>query len=80
MHLSVDEGRCSGCGICVEGCYVDAIELKDGKASIDQEMCKGCARCAHACPERAITLHLEDMDFLVRTVENLAPLVDVTKD
>ncbi len=80
VHLSVDAGRCTGCGTCVDGCYVSAISLRGGKAVIDQDLCKGCARCAHACPERAITLHLEDMAFLERTVEMLTPLVDVTKD
>ncbi len=64
----------------MDGCYVKAISLRDGKALIDQDLCKGCARCTHLCPEKAITLHLEDMDFLERTVEKLAPLVDVTKD
>ncbi|HIH76630.1 MAG TPA: 4Fe-4S binding protein, partial [Methanomassiliicoccales archaeon] len=54
--------------------------LKEGRAVIDQVMCKGCARCAHVCPEKAITLHLEDMGFLERTVGMLTPLVDVTKD
>ena len=80
VRLSVDDGKCTGCGTCVEGCYVNAITLRDGKASIDQEICKGCARCAHVCPEKAITLHLEDMDFLERTVRILTPLVDVTKE
>lgn len=80
VRLSVDEGRCIGCGVCAKGCYVDAISLREGKAIIDQDMCKGCARCAHACPEKAITLHLEDLDFLERAVERLTPLVDVTKD
>ena len=75
----MDHDKCNGCGECLEGCYVSAISLKEGKACIDQDMCKGCARCAHICPERAITLHLEDMDFLERTVEMLDPLVDVTK-
>ncbi len=80
VRLSVDEDKCTGCGTCLDGCYVNAITLKEGKAVIDQVMCKGCARCAHLCPEKAITLHLEDMDFLERTVEMLTPLVDVTKD
>jgi len=80
VTLSVDEDKCTSCGICVDGCYVNAISLKDGRAVIDQGMCKGCARCAHVCPEKAITLHLDDMDFLERTVEMLTPLVDVTKD
>ncbi len=80
VSLSVDEDKCNACRTCLDGCYVNAISLKDGKAVIDQVMCKGCARCAHICPEKAITLHLEDMDFLERTVEMLTPLVDVTKD
>jgi len=80
VRLSVEADKCTACGTCIDGCYVNAITLKDGKAVIDQVMCKGCARCAHACPERAITLHLEDMDFLERTVELLTPLVDVTRD
>lgn len=80
VHLTVEAEICNGCGTCVDGCYVNAISLENGKASIDQDLCKGCARCAHLCPEKAITLHLEDMDYLERTVERLTPLVDVTKE
>jgi len=80
VSLSVDGERCTGCATCVEGCYVHAITLSDGRAIIDQGMCKGCARCAHLCPEKAITLHMEDMDYLTRTVERLGALVDVGKE
>ena len=80
VHLSVDPGRCNGCGRCVEGCYVRAIGMVEDVARIDQEMCKGCARCAHLCPERAITLHLDDPEFLVHSVRRLEPLVDVTRE
>lgn len=80
VSLSVDEERCVGCGKCLDVCYVGAISLREGKASIDQELCKGCARCAHSCPERAIVLHLEDLDYLAHTLERLSPLVDVTKE
>lgn len=80
VRLTVDGEKCTGCGICAEGCYVKAISVESSKAAIDQAMCKGCARCAHLCPEKAITLHLEDVDFLERTVDWLTGLVDVTKD
>lgn len=80
VSLSVDTDRCIGCGKCMDGCYVNAVVLVSGKAVIDQDLCKGCARCAHTCPKRAITLHMEDMDYIVHAVERIAPLVDVTKE
>jgi ferredoxin len=80
VHLSVDGLKCTGCGKCAEGCYVQAIKIVGGKAEIDQEMCKGCARCAHGCPEKAITLHMKDANFLMHAIEELTPLVDVTKE
>ncbi|MDD1771992.1 MAG: 4Fe-4S binding protein [Methanomassiliicoccales archaeon] len=80
VSLSVDSSKCIGCGKCVNGCYVSAIALVSGKAVIDQELCKGCARCAHTCPRKAITLHMEDVDYIVHAVERITPLVDVTKE
>jgi len=57
----IDPDLCSGCGICVEKCPVDAIELNDNDiAEVNAEYCFGCGVCAHFCPENAITL-LEGM-------------------
>jgi NAD-dependent dihydropyrimidine dehydrogenase PreA subunit len=57
----VDPELCSSCGICVEKCPVDAIELnKSDIAEVQAEYCIGCGVCAHFCPENAITL-LEGM-------------------
>jgi len=57
----VNADLCSGCGICVERCPVDAIELNDSDiAEVNAEYCIGCGVCAHFCPENAITL-LEGM-------------------
>jgi Fe-S-cluster-containing hydrogenase component 2 len=50
----VDVARCTGCGVCVEVCPVEAIALVDGKARIDEETCTGCRACVDACPEEAI--------------------------
>ncbi|MHA1535646.1 MAG: ATP-binding protein [Promethearchaeota archaeon] len=57
----IDPDSCSGCGVCVEKCPVDAIELNDSNiAVVNAEYCFGCGVCAHFCPENAITL-LEGM-------------------
>jgi len=57
-HLSVIDGDlCSGCGVCVERCPTDAIQLSDeGTAERDENACFGCGVCARFCPEGAISL------------------------
>lgn len=52
-----DKELCNGCGLCVEKCPTDAIELgDDGKANRNEDWCIGCGVCARFCPEGAISL------------------------
>ena len=57
-YLSViNPGACTGCGICVERCPVDAISLStDEVAERVEEYCIGCGICARFCPADAISL------------------------
>ncbi|MGB5748249.1 MAG: 4Fe-4S binding protein [Desulfobacterales bacterium] len=57
-HLAViAEEDCTGCGICVERCPTDAIDLNaEGVAQRDESACLGCGVCSHFCPEEAISL------------------------
>ncbi|HDZ91498.1 MAG: 4Fe-4S binding protein [Deltaproteobacteria bacterium] len=57
-YLSIiDQDSCSGCGICVERCPTDAIQLNgEGIAERNEEYCFGCGICARFCPEEAISL------------------------
>lgn len=50
----VDVARCTGCGVCVEVCPVEAITLVDSKARVDQEACTGCGICVNECAVDAI--------------------------
>jgi len=50
----VDEALCVGCGLCVEACPFNAIELLDGKANVNAALCKGCGLCAATCRSGAI--------------------------
>ena len=50
----IDEDKCVGCGICVEGCPVNAITMGDGRAEIDMGECIRCGRCHKVCPKGAV--------------------------
>ena len=57
-YLSViNPDLCTGCGICVDRCPVDAIQLDAaGIAVREEKYCIGCGVCARFCPSEAISL------------------------
>ena len=63
ISVEVSPEKCDGCGICVDGCFVAAMELREGKAVVG-ESCKACARCVEACPNKAVSLNIDDEDML----------------
>jgi dihydroorotate dehydrogenase (fumarate)/dihydropyrimidine dehydrogenase (NAD+) subunit PreA len=56
----VDAARCTGCKLCPNWCFYDAITIyaENGKrkAAIDPAKCDGCGLCAALCPKDAITM------------------------
>jgi heterodisulfide reductase subunit A-like polyferredoxin len=75
VNVTVTDG-CTGCRVCLDDvCFVDAISLKDGKATINDD-CRGCGRCVEVCPQNAITLSIDDDDFVNHTVRRLEQTVD----
>jgi heterodisulfide reductase subunit A len=54
----IDEGICSGCGICEEICEYGALRLDPYRhvMTIDTTLCKGCGACNSTCPAGAISL------------------------
>ncbi len=57
----IDMSRCIGCGMCVENCAYNAIELIEDRrfglvASINQALCKGCGACSGNCRCSAIDI------------------------
>jgi ferredoxin len=55
--INIDEEKCNGCGICIEGCMEGALQMIDGKARMVSELfCDGLGACIGECPEGAITL------------------------
>ena len=55
--LTVIKDWCKGCGICVEFCPKNVLEMKAGKVNIkDLDSCIQCGPCELRCPDFAIYL------------------------
>ncbi len=52
---TVDEEACTACGLCVESCQFDALEMKD-TVVVNQTRCVGCGVCVSTCQDQALTL------------------------
>jgi ferredoxin len=77
VSVVVNDG-CVGCGVCAQGlCFVNAIELVDGRAVVS-EACRGCGRCVDACPEGAIGITIEHGTFVQESITRIGALVDVS--
>ena len=50
----IDEGKCTGCNVCVEKCSADAISMEDEKAKINMQECIRCGICHSVCPQEAV--------------------------
>jgi ferredoxin len=76
VEVKVTE-NCSGCGTCIQNCFIHAIQLQNGHAVIGAD-CRGCGRCADLCPKDAIHVCITDTRYLDKTIDRIESSVDVT--
>jgi len=55
-YAELDAGPCTGCGVCVDRCQMDAITMKDGLPAIELKRCIGCGLCVTGCDTGAMKL------------------------
>lgn len=53
----VDAEECTGCGLCIDVCEHECLDLVDDIASmVNAEACIGCGDCAEECPVEAVAM------------------------
>lgn len=62
-EITVDEEKCTGCGLCVSVCPVRVFQIEDHKSKvINRTNCEGCKACFIQCPKNAIIHSLQSKD------------------
>ena len=54
--LIIDENACTLCGLCVDTCPSNAIEIVDERIIVYDNICRGCGICTLICPRGLIRL------------------------
>lgn len=55
VEIIIDDGKCTGCGTCVEICPVEVLEIQNEKSvTVNVEECLVCRACEAQCPEGAM--------------------------
>lgn len=56
-YAEIDKDKCTGCGICIKRCQMDAIARIDGKnVELKRDRCIGCGLCVTKCTKGAVSL------------------------
>jgi NAD-dependent dihydropyrimidine dehydrogenase PreA subunit len=59
--ITIDQDKCTGCGLCIPNCPEGAIQMIDGKARVvNLSLCDGLGACIGHCPEEAIATEVRD--------------------
>jgi 2-oxoglutarate ferredoxin oxidoreductase subunit delta len=53
-EININHKWCKKCGLCVEFCPKNVLELADGLQIRDLDACIGCLMCEIHCPDFAI--------------------------
>ncbi|MFC2117035.1 ATP-binding protein [Bacteroidota bacterium] len=61
LTASIDQEKCSQCGICAEVCRFDAIQVINNNFYVDSFNCEGCSYCTRVCNDEAINMNKQNV-------------------
>ncbi len=50
------KNTCIGCGVCVDACIMDALEIINLNSKVNLDFCCGCLLCSENCPTNSIEI------------------------
>ena len=59
-HPVIIDDECIGCGICIDACPQECIEVDGVCKVVNEEACIACGDCVEECPMGAIEEIVED--------------------
>jgi electron transport complex protein RnfB len=63
-QAEIDPDSCTGCGLCVKHCQMEAIRIEADVAVVDLDRCIGCGNCAAICEFESPILHRRHETFI----------------
>ncbi|MDX1779481.1 MAG: 4Fe-4S binding protein [Thermodesulfobacteriota bacterium] len=48
--ITINQGKCTGCGGCIDLCPAIAISMIQDVVTVDPELCTECTICVKVCP------------------------------
>lgn len=68
---------CNCCGICVPGCPVQALSIKNGNVQWTSERCCGCDQCIQVCPNNSSPrVRMMSAEEIWRECEQALPYIE----
>lgn len=71
----IDSEKCSLCGICMNLCRFDTIDIVDDLFKVDEYACEGCNLCIVICPDDAITIKENENNSIFFGNSRFGPVV-----
>ena len=61
----------------MDACPYNFRKLVNEKIAVDPDRCVGCGRCVNVCPNGAISVDIQDPDFIDKFIAKVESIVDV---
>jgi ferredoxin len=53
--VTIENGKCTGCGLCVRICHESCIVVGENSVTIDHAVCSTCGQCIAVCPAQVLS-------------------------